>query len=57
MTQTAFEKAISSIADHTGLCWLSLILWKDGIFGRSHNPVHKCKDCGYCGKHREAGQE
>ena len=55
MIQHTIDRIISTIADHTGLCWLSLILWKDGIGGRSYQPIKRCRNCDYCGKHREAG--
>jgi len=56
LQQSTADRIVTAIADHTGLCWLSLILWKDGIFGRSHWPVRRCRNCNYCGKHLGAGQ-
>ena len=48
------ERIISSIADHSGLCWLSLVLWWGGVVGRWYIPFHRCEHCNYCGKHMEA---
>lgn len=54
LSQSTAERIISFVADHTGLCWLSLVLWWGGVMGRRYVPLHRCKNCNYCGKHLEA---
>lgn len=44
------ERLLGFIADHTGLCWLTLDLWWCGIGGREYFPIRRCSRCGYCGK-------
>jgi len=54
LQQSTAERIISFVADHTGLCWLSLVLWWGGVMGRWYVPLQRCKHCNYCGKHQEA---
>lgn len=57
MTQSISERAICWVADRIGICWLSLLLWEDGVMGRRYMPVHRCHDCDYCGKHQAEARE
>ena len=54
MRQSIAEKGITWAADRLGLCWLSLVCWWGGVFGRKYWPVRRCTACNYCGKEEKA---